>query len=274
MRRLGLLLLLAGCGTYTPLDSHYNRGVEFYDQGRLADAIREYKLALDDEPEHYRARYNLAVCHHDQGKLDDAAREYEEVLRLRPDNARALVAIASIRSEQGREADALELLARAAAADPDAGFPRSALARHWEKKDPDKALAEYRESVRIEPGHAPGHAGIARLLASRGDLEGAGAEYAKALAADGDDVASLIGSSEIREKTGDARGAMLHLERALVHVNGRADLWLRLAGLYEKQDRLEDAVSALWQVRSIEPAHAAAASRLKALYARLASRDP
>jgi tetratricopeptide (TPR) repeat protein len=74
VRRAAILLVLlaAGCGTYSPLDSHYNRGVEFYDQGRLADAIREYQLALEEDPENYRARYNLAVALHDQGKKEDA----------------------------------------------------------------------------------------------------------------------------------------------------------------------------------------------------------
>ena len=57
MRRAALVLVLAaGCSTYSPLDSHYNRGVEFYDQGKLADAIREYRLAIEDNPESYRAR--------------------------------------------------------------------------------------------------------------------------------------------------------------------------------------------------------------------------
>ena len=85
MRRSALLLvLLSSCGSYTPLNSHYNRGVELYDQGRLPDAIREYRLALEDDADNARTHYNLAVCFHDQGKKDAAAAEYQEVLRLAP----------------------------------------------------------------------------------------------------------------------------------------------------------------------------------------------
>ncbi len=44
------LILMAGCGSYTPIDSHYNKGVEFYDQKRLPEAIQEYRLSVEDDP--------------------------------------------------------------------------------------------------------------------------------------------------------------------------------------------------------------------------------
>ena len=47
-RAVLLFVLLAGCGSYTPLDTHYNKGVEFYDQGRLQDAIRDRRLATPE----------------------------------------------------------------------------------------------------------------------------------------------------------------------------------------------------------------------------------
>ncbi|HZE98899.1 MAG TPA: tetratricopeptide repeat protein [Planctomycetota bacterium] len=275
MKRPALLLLcLAGCGTYTPLDSHYNKGVEFYDDGKLPDAIREYRMAIQDTPSNVRARYNLAVCYHDQGKKDDAAAEYAEVLKLDPDNARALVSLASIRADERKDAEALELLEKAAGADRHSGFPRSCLGAYYERKgEPEKAMEAYQASVAVEPGHAPGHAGIARILAKRGGFADAAEEYDKAVAADGDDVATLIGASEAQEKIGDVKKAMLLLERALVHVKDRAPLWIRLAKYYEVEDRLEDAVAALWEARGVEPANPEVGPRLKALYAKLGAKE-
>jgi len=264
-----LSILLAGCGTYSPLDSHYNRGVEYYDQGRLADAIREYRLALDDQPGHVRARFNLAACFHDQGKNEEAEREYRKVLELHPENARALVSLAALRPDE----EARTLLEQACKADPDSGFPRSSLAAWHERKgDVERAMAEYRASVAIEPGHAAGHGGIARLLIGQQNLDAAAAAYDLALAAEPDDVAALVGSSEVRERKGDAKIAALHLERALVHARGRADLWARLAALYESLDRLEDAVAALWEARAIDP-KSPVGPRLRALYEKLAARE-
>lgn len=268
-----LFVLIAGCGSYSPLDSHYNRGVEYYDDGNLPEAIREYRLALEDDPKNYRARYNLAVCYHDQKKKDLAAAEYEGVLQLQPGNARALVSLASLRTEEGRDADALALLEKAVAADPHSAFPRSSLGAYFEKKgDPGKAMEAYRASVAVEPGHPAGHAGIARLLARQGAVQDAVAEYDKALAADNTDVATLLASSEAREKVGDLKTATLHLERALTHVKGRASLWIRLSALYEGQQRYEDAVAALWEARAADPS-AAVAARLKSLYEKLAAQE-
>ena len=179
MRRSAILLvLLTACGTYSPLDSHYNRGVEFYDQGKLADAIREYELALEDNPENYRARYNLAVSLHaldpdkiglsDLGKKEDAAAEYLKVLKLDPENARARVSLASIRADEGKDAESLKLLEEAAQADRRSSFPQESLGAYYERKgDLDRALQAYRAGAEIEPASAASHAGIARILSRR-----------------------------------------------------------------------------------------------------------
>jgi tetratricopeptide (TPR) repeat protein len=272
VKRAAFLLLLASCGTYSPLDSHYNRGVEFYDDGQIAEAIREYRLAIQDDPKNYRARYNLAVAYHDQGKKDDAAMEYLEVLKLDPDNARARVSLASIRAEQGNEAEAVALIDQAAAADPHSAFPKESLGAFFERKgDFERSLEAYRAAVAIEAGSAPGHAGIARILARRGAFQDAVAEYDKALKASGDDVATLIAAAEAREKVGDLKPAMLLLERAL--VKDRPALWVRLSGLYESQGRLEDAVASLWEARAIDPSNAEVGPRLKTLYEKLSAKE-
>jgi tetratricopeptide (TPR) repeat protein len=271
---LSAVVLLAGCGSYSPLDSHYNLGVEYYDQGRLPDAIREYRLALEDQASNVRAHYNLAVCFHDQGKKADAAAEYEAALRLDPDNARALVSLASLEADAGRDAKAVELIEKAAVADPHSGFPKSSLgAFHERKGNLDQALEAYRESVSIEPGHAAGHAGIARLLARKGAYLDAAAEYDLALATDGDDIATLLAASEAREKLGEIKPAMLLLEHALVHVKDRPALWIRLAKYYESLDRPEDAVAALWEARGVDPDNKEVGPRLKSLYAKLGAKE-
>jgi tetratricopeptide (TPR) repeat protein len=270
----GSTLLTAGCGSYSPLDSHYNLGVEYYDDGRLPDAIREYRLALEDQPGNVRAHFNLAVCYHDQGKKDDAAAEYGEVLKLDPVNAKALVSLASIRADEKKDGEAKDLLEKAVAADRHSGFPSSSLgAFHERRGDLDRAMEAYKASVAVEPDHAPGHAGIARILAKRGSFQDAAAEYELALATDGSDIAVLLAASEAREQLGEIKAATMLLERAMIYVKTRAALWIRLARYYEIQDRPEDAVAALWEARGLEPANVDVGPRLKALYTKLAAKE-
>ena len=55
-------ILLAGCGVgdvYSP----YNRGIDFQRAGDLTEAIRQFKAALEDRPDHLHALFNLAVCY-------------------------------------------------------------------------------------------------------------------------------------------------------------------------------------------------------------------
>jgi tetratricopeptide (TPR) repeat protein len=267
-------LLGAGCASYSPLESHYNRGVEYYDDGRLPDAIREYRMAIEDNPTNIRAHYNLAVCNHDQGQKVDAETEYDAVLRLDPENARALVSLSSLKADEGKDAEAVELLEKAAAADRHSGFPKSSLGAYYERKgELDRALEAYKASVSIEPGHVTGHAGIARILARRGAYQDAAAEYELALAIDGEDIATLLAASEAQERIGEIKSAMLLLEHALIYVKDRPALWIRLAKYYESQDRLEDAVAAIWEARGVDPGNPEVGSRLKSLYGRLAARE-
>jgi tetratricopeptide (TPR) repeat protein len=184
------------------------------------------------------------------------------------------VSLASLKADENKDAEVLDLLTRAADADPHSAFPKESLGAWRERKgDLDHALEAYKAAVAIEPGHAAGHAGIARIYAKRGGYQDAAAEYDKALEADGDDVATLIAASEAREKTGEIKAAMLLLERALVHVPDRPALWIRLAGYYETLDRPEDAVAALWEARGYDPKNAVVGVRLKALYTKLAARE-
>lgn len=272
--KLLLCLFVAGCGTYSPLDSHYNRGVEYYDDGRAAEAIREYKLAIEDDPGNYRAHYNLAVVYHDQGKKDLAAQEYLEVIRLDPNNARARVSLASLRADEGKDEEALKLLEEAAAADRDSSFPKESLGAYYERKgELDAALKAYHDALDLEPTSAAGHAGLARIYTHRGAFQDAVTEYDKALETHGSDVATLIAASEAHEKVGDLIPATELLERALVNLKDRPAPWIRLAHLYECQNRLEDAVAALWEARAIDPANPEVGPRLKPLYQKLYSKE-
>jgi|CXWJ01.1.fsa_nt_gi uncharacterized caspase-like protein len=51
-----------------------NIGVLFYQQGQFAQAAREFKLVLEQDPEYARARENLAITHEAKGDANDEAK--------------------------------------------------------------------------------------------------------------------------------------------------------------------------------------------------------
>ena len=63
----------------------HNLGSEFGKRGRLEEAIREYKTALELEPNYPEARKNLGNAYALQGRVEEAIMEYNEALRLKPD---------------------------------------------------------------------------------------------------------------------------------------------------------------------------------------------
>ena len=64
--------------------AYYNRGVLNQDQGRLAEAIADYSLAVKLDPEYSEAYYNRGISRESQGDLTVAIVDYSEAIQLNP----------------------------------------------------------------------------------------------------------------------------------------------------------------------------------------------
>src|SRR5262245_20426779 len=98
---IGASLALGGCATYTPIQTHINKGVRLYNEKNYSGAAREYRLALEEDPLDYRARFNLAMSLEELGRKDQAREEYEWILSQRPGDLRATVNLAGMDIEAG-----------------------------------------------------------------------------------------------------------------------------------------------------------------------------
>lgn len=64
----------------------YNRGVDLMAQERLAEAERQFRLALDTAPELAAAGYNLALVLMKRGKYDEAVAGLDGLIAARPED--------------------------------------------------------------------------------------------------------------------------------------------------------------------------------------------
>ena len=64
---------------------HFNLGIILTDQGKVDDAIIEYKKAIKLDQNYVAARINLGLAFQTQGKIDDAAREIRKAIELDKD---------------------------------------------------------------------------------------------------------------------------------------------------------------------------------------------
>ena len=69
--------------------AHYRLGNALTDQGKLEEAIAEYRTAIRLKPDYADAHTNLGAALNDQGKFAEAIPELREAIRLKPDYAGA-----------------------------------------------------------------------------------------------------------------------------------------------------------------------------------------
>ena len=69
-------------------DAHYNRGITLAEQGKLEEAIAEFRAARSGSiPTTPTPTTNLGLALTDQGKLDEAIAEFRAAIRIDPDRA-------------------------------------------------------------------------------------------------------------------------------------------------------------------------------------------
>src|SRR5438128_1656631 len=70
-------------------DEHNSRGIELADRGWLDEAIKEFKKAIELDPESAHAHDNLATVYSEKKLYREALKEYLTALELEPDSATA-----------------------------------------------------------------------------------------------------------------------------------------------------------------------------------------
>ncbi len=65
-------------------DTHFNKGVEYSDEGKLDEAIAEFTKAIALNPQDRDAYYNRGIIFHDLGQYEKAIADYSEAIKLDP----------------------------------------------------------------------------------------------------------------------------------------------------------------------------------------------
>jgi len=128
--------------------AHGGLGDALSNQGRLADAIVEYKKALEIHPKDYAIRQNLGNTLAKSGRFEDAALQFRQVIGFQPTNDRAYYALGLALFNLGRTGE---------------------------------AIGAFWEAVRINPQYWEAHVGYGNLLTTAGRLPEAAQSFQRAL---------------------------------------------------------------------------------------------
>jgi Flp pilus assembly protein TadD len=280
---IGASLALSGCATYTPIRTHFNKGVRLYNEKNYPGAAREYRLALEEDPCDWRARFNLAMSLEEMDRKEQARAEYEWILGQRPDDLRTSINLAGMDIEAGNRDLGYARLEALIVRYPTMAMPKVALATQYLREDRlDEAETLARDALKIDDSDIEANYILGEILAKKARTMEAGTlereetvrearlHLATALKNDPNDVASILALGRLERAEGKTDLAHSYYRRVVLHRRRNEEAHQALAEMSEEAGDLEDAVQHLLEIRAIGgPGAAAVAARLTRLYAEL-----
>ena len=166
--------------------AHYQLGFALYMQGKLDEAVAEFRNTIRLQPDALEAHVTLCELLGKQGKLEDAIAEYREAIRIQPEFANAYNTLGDILFSLKQDFGAAAAQFRKAIQlEPDNAVYHNNLAYVLQKGGKlDEAIREYRTAGRIKPSYSDPHLGVGEILESQGKLEEAIVEYRTAVRVD------------------------------------------------------------------------------------------
>ncbi|ARV60369.1 hypothetical protein BZZ01_18600 [Nostocales cyanobacterium HT-58-2] len=133
---------------------HFWLGKALQDQGKLEDAIVEYRQAVYLDASHVEAHYNLGAVLSKQGKLEEAIAEYRQVLRLDPRDADAHNKLGIALYKQGKLEEAIEQYRQALHFNPNNGNAHNNLGLALSEQGKfEEAIKQLNRAVSLEPNN-------------------------------------------------------------------------------------------------------------------------
>ncbi len=190
---VGLLLTASG-GQAAPEEAvkRNNFGAELLKQGRVEEAITEFRRAVELDPNYTAARLNLAYAYERGERIEEAISQYKKVLEQEPNNLLGLNNLGVLYDRKGRCDEAIAALERALRLDPSNATVQANLEKARKNKatiqEREARIAEARKQVEARPKDPSAAYALARVYASFDRKEPALEWLAQALALGFDDL--------------------------------------------------------------------------------------
>ncbi|MDQ5978707.1 MAG: protein O-mannosyl-transferase [Verrucomicrobiota bacterium] len=162
--------------------AHHNLGLAELAAGRLSEAEKHLRTAVELDPSAPEPHYNLGVVLARSGRPQEAMAAYREVLRLGPDHAESHRNLGDLLMESGRPGEALAEFVNAIRIRPGAGEfhfgagnAAAALGRF------ETAAGYFRDAARLQPANAEARNNLGNVLLELDRLAEAMGEFETAV---------------------------------------------------------------------------------------------
>ena len=183
-------------------------------QGRDEDALEAYARTLTLDLDHHGALTGRARVFLSQGKPGIAEAELRRALAAHPGDAEASRLVAEALAGQGRMREAHQALAGAHSG---AELARRRGDLELAANRPGRALARYREALRLEPGNTDHLRRLAEAERQRGDDQAALDAFERVLEHEPGDIGSLYWVGVLGTRTGRQARSLAAWESILTH---------------------------------------------------------
>ncbi len=198
-----------------PATARYNLALNHALRGEYAQAVPEYRAALELNPELRNAHAGLGITLYLMGRLEEAATALNNAVALDSADAVNLTRLGLVRLKQGQNERARQALEQAARADTtlaEAAYGLGLLAARTQ--DYRTALVFFTRALALRPGYADAHLNLGVAHIHLGQHLEAAAAYEEAVAADPANPRAHLYLSDAYAKLGKAELSRSHREQA------------------------------------------------------------
>jgi tetratricopeptide (TPR) repeat protein len=214
-------------------------------------------------PNRVRGHVNLGLAWQRAGRLDEAEKQYRRALEIAPNYPAAMNDLGNVLRRRGRIAEAETVYQELIERNPRAVEPRINLGNlAVDRGDFASAEQYYRAALDLAPGDMGAHYNLAKSLEGQGRMAEAVREYELLTGEHPENAQFFNDLGAARILTGDAPEAERDLRRAIALRGDWEVPWYNLGVALEAEGRVEEAVASFRKSLVIHPEFAPARERL------------
>jgi tetratricopeptide (TPR) repeat protein len=196
--------------------SYVRAGDAFLRANDVAGAVRQFRMAVELNPNNSVAQSNLGGVLVTQGEVDEGIAHLNEAVRLDPTDGSPHYNLGMLRSRQGRVDEAIEQLTQAVRLRPDVAEAHRVLgALLCSKGGAEEGMRHLAEAVRLAPTDAAAQYALGKALAEGGKVEEAIGHLNSALQSDPKHVETMRLAAQLLSLIGRDAEAISHLSRVV-----------------------------------------------------------
>jgi protein O-GlcNAc transferase len=229
-------------------------GVIDFGSGNFDSAIRNFRKAIQYDPQFSDAYFNLGNAFKEKGDDDEAIALYRKFLDLRPDSAGAYNNLGTIYQKRNNLDEAVSLYQKAISIDPDLVDAHYNLGNAFrETAQPGKAVPCYQEAIRLNPNFASAHNNLGSSFYETGRLREAIESFQKAIRIDPGLAGAYSNMGRVFQDIEEYDEAISYYQEAVRLAPDFAEAYNNLGSISKEKGQIEEAEAYFRQAGRTDP---------------------